>query len=124
MWLQVLIVTLFLILLWHYSTKPSANHPPMPPWRLPLLGHIFYLIGYKHLQYAVDDLIPKYGKNGMLTIFLGPHIKFLFVDNLEFLKEAFRKDELNYRYGRDAVYDDIVGKMRGGGSARAGIING
>ena len=48
----------------------------------------------------------------------------MFVDNLNFLKDAFRKNELNYRYSHDHVYT-LTGKMRGGiGNGRAGIING
>ena len=75
MWLQLVIFVLFLLILWHYLTRPPPNHPTMPPMRFPIIGHFPYLIGYKHLQEAANDLMEKYGQNGMLSIFLGPRIK-------------------------------------------------
>ena len=75
MWLPLVIFVLFLFILWHYWTRPPPNHPTMPPMRFPIIGHFPYLIGYKHLQEAANDLMEKYGQNGMLSIFLGPRIK-------------------------------------------------
>ena len=75
MWLQLVIFVLFLFILWYYLTRPPPNHPTMPPMRFPIIGHFPYLIGYKHLQEAANDLMEKYGQNGMLCIFLGPRIK-------------------------------------------------
>ena len=75
MWLQLVIFVLFLFILWYYLTRPPPNHPTMPPMRFPIIGHFPYLIGYKHLQEAANDLMEKYGQNGMLSIFLGPRIK-------------------------------------------------
>lgn len=85
---ELLLVPILGLLLWLYISKPPPNYPASPPWPLPLIGHAYYLWGYKNTQEAVMNLMEKYGQDGMLALKLGPR-KLIFSDNLAFVKDAF-----------------------------------
>jgi hypothetical protein len=120
MFVELFLAMCFGLLLWYYVTQPGPNYPKMPPIRLPFFGHSLYVKGYKNMQEAIMDLMEKYGQNGVLALHMGPG-RAVFVQNLAFIKEAFKKEELNYRYPNERVHD-MISRLRGG-YGRHGIIS-
>ncbi len=120
MLVETVLLLVLLLLFWYWATSPPPGYPPMPPIRLPIVGHALYLRGYKNMQEAVMDLMIKYGKDGFLALHFGP-LKNVFVADLAIIKEAFKREELNYRFQREEVHK-IAAKMRGG-YGKHGIIN-
>lgn len=120
MFLEVVLGTVLAYLAWYYLTSPPPRYPPMPPIRLPFIGHGFYIMGFKNMQEAVRNLSSKYAKDGIVVIHLGP-IRWVFLSDLNLVKEAFKKEELNYRFRNDYIHT-IVGRLRGD-NGKHGIIN-
>ena len=56
------------------QTRLPADYPPTPPLRLPLLGHMHYIVPYvlNTGLAGLEDLNRKYGKNGVLCLHFGP----------------------------------------------------
>ncbi len=107
------------VLLWYYKNQLPDDYPATPPIRIPFIGHGLYLIGYKNTQEAFNDLCEKYGKDGMMAIHIGP-IKWVFLYELDLVKEAYKREEINYRSRTDFVRQ-LVAEQRGG-TGTEGII--
>jgi hypothetical protein len=66
---SLLFVAAFL-LFWAYATKIPPNYPPTPPIRLPLIGHMHYLLPYgaQNRNKGLHKLYEKYNKNGVMAL--------------------------------------------------------
>ncbi len=59
-------------LCWLYLTRPPPDYPPTPPIRLPIFGHIHYLMGYgSDPNVGFDKVFQKYGKDGVVAVHMG-----------------------------------------------------
>ena len=58
---------------WYLMTRLTANYPPTPPIRLPILGHAHYLFWIKNTKRtsAFYEMFKRYSKNGVLTLHIG-----------------------------------------------------
>ena len=94
---EIILFFILAYLIWLWLTRLPPNYPPTPPIRLPFFGHLPYIWWYAQdpIMY-LDQLSEKYGKDGVMALHMG-NIKFVALTNFKVIKEAFKKEETNFR---------------------------
>ncbi len=109
MLLELLLLCILLAAAWYKKSRLPADHPPTPPFRLPIIGHFHHLLltSPTNKTTALYELFKKYNKNGVLSIFVGT-TKITLLGTQPLAKEVFNKEEANARL----PYDDLREKFR------------
>jgi hypothetical protein len=84
---------------WYYVTWLPPDYPPTPLVRLPLLGHMHYLVPYfltKTPGKGLDRLNKRFGKNGIICVHFGPFKMVMIGEGLNIIQTCDRK-----RFGLD-----------------------
>ena len=94
---EIILFTILAYLIWLWQTRLPPNYPPSPPIRLPILGHVHYLWWHKtDPAYFLDEMYDKYGKDGAVAFHMGRR-KIISLTDFNLVKEALKKEDLNYR---------------------------
>lgn len=73
---ELIVLASALLLFWHYKTPLPPDYPPTPPIRLPVLGHMHYMLPYiSDVNEGFYALYKKYGRDGILALHLGPYVR-------------------------------------------------
>ena len=82
----------------YYKNRLPSDYPPTPPIRLPIIGHIPYLMlsRKKNFNEAFDELFDRYSRDGLCAIHLGTW-KIVTIGSYELAKDCFKREELNFR---------------------------
>ena len=71
---ELLLVLAAVTAWWLYAARLPPDYPPMPPVRLPFLGHMHYLLPHLREPYeGLYQLYDKYGRNGVMAMHFGPY---------------------------------------------------
>ncbi len=94
-----------LLLYWAYTTRSPAGCPPSPPFRLPFLGHIHYLIPYgsKRVNEGLEELYEKYSRDGAFTFHLGS-LKMVLIGQCMYVCTVLRNPGVAEKLGRVVAY--------------------
>ena len=138
---ELLLVLAALTAWWLYSTRLPPDYPPVPPVRLPFLGHMHYLLPHLKEPYeGLYQLYDKYGRNGVMAMHFGPYAFVLLGEHFcliaepkslrqqslpgdhQLVRDMFRRDDTNTRC-QDEELARYMEKLRGG-TLEYGIVNG
>jgi hypothetical protein len=71
--IEILLLLIVMLALWYLATMPSPDYPPMPPIRLPLIGHMLYLLqDPSDASAVINNLYDRFNKGGVMAWHCGP----------------------------------------------------
>ena len=99
---ELIVLASVLLLFWRYKTPLPPDYPPTPPLRLPILGHMHYMLPYlSDANEGFYALYKKYGRDGMLALHLGPYIRDVVMGGLPSLTH----NDGTWWFNRISLYD-------------------
>jgi hypothetical protein len=73
--LQWAFIVILLTIFWYWSSSKSASSdsPPTPPIRIPIIGHLHYLLMYPATKSTTQmyEMFKRFNKNGVLSFEVG-----------------------------------------------------
>ena len=110
---EIILFVTFAYLLWLWKTRLPPNYPATPPIRLPILGHLpYYWLYCEDPVFFLDQLYERYGKDGAVAFHMGQR-KVISLNDFDLVKEALKKEEINYRQPTPAILP-LFKLLRGG----------
>ena len=101
MWLELLLILITLLCFHHFRKVKSLPHGP---FSVPILGTLDIFTNYNGTATSIVFSEKFFGFKDWCTIFLGPSLVLVLINEFKLAKELFSKDEFSGKFCRFQIW--------------------